>query len=270
MPRPTPKRIQKAWWIFTFPQHEFTPYLHPDSNFCTGQLELGEGGFLHWQVTINFKRSQDLAWCRKNFGNFHAEPCMDPDASIAYCSKEETRIQGTHFSLGKKPFQRGSKRDWAEVYELAKQGSLEEIDPSILVPNYGAIKRIYQDNLKPVAIERTIHVFWGRTGTGKSRRAWSEAGLDAYPKNARTKFWDGYRNQEHVVMDEFRGAIDIGNILTWFDRYPVIVEVKGSSICLVATTMWITSNLHPNDWYPQLDNETRAALLRRLNIVHFE
>jgi len=125
------------------------------------------------------------------------------------------------------------------------------------------------DHLEPVAVERTIYVFWGKTGTGKSRRAWEEAGLQAYPKDPRTKFWDGYRNQENVVIDEFRGGIDIAHILRWFDRYPVIVEVKGSSVVLSAKTIWITSNLDPNYWYPELDGETRSALLRRLNITEF-
>lgn len=34
-------------------------------------------------------------------------------------------------------------------------------------------------------------------------------------------------------------------------------------------TMWITSNLNPEYWYPDLDNDTREALIRRLNILHF-
>jgi len=139
-----------------------------------------------------------------------------------------------------------------------------------LVPNYSAIKRIHQDNLQPIALERSIHVFWGRTRTGKSRRAWSEAGLDAFPKNSRSKFWDGYSGQKHVVIDEFRGSIDISHILNWFDRYPVIVETKGSSTVLAADTIWVTSNIPPQSWYPDLDKETMDALLERLNIVHFE
>jgi len=40
-------------------------------------------------------------------------------------------------------------------------------------------------------------------------------------------------------------------------------------VSLNAETIYITSNLHPNDWYPDLDDETKAALLRRLNITHF-
>jgi hypothetical protein len=112
-------------------------------------------------------------------------------------------------------------------------------------------------------------VYWGHTGTGKSRRAWDEAGIGAYPKDPRSKFWDGYRNHEHVVIDEFRGGIDISHILRWFDRYPVVVEVKGSSVVLSATHIWITSNIDPRQWYPELDEETLAALLRRLDITNF-
>jgi len=113
-------------------------------------------------------------------------------------------------------------------------------------------------------------VFWGTSGTGKSRRAWEEAGIQAYPKDPRTKFWDGYRGQEHVVLDEFRGDIDIAHILRWFDRYPVIVEVKGAATVLAAKKIWITSNISPDSWYPTLDAETKAALRRRFSqVIHY-
>lgn len=152
----------------------------------------------------------------------------------------------------------------------AKAGRLDNIPGDILVRCYSNLRRIAADNMEPCAIERTINVFWGKTGTGKSRRAWDEAGLQAFPKDPRTKFWDGYHGQPHVVIDEFRGGIDISHILRWLDRYPVIIEIKGSSTVLKATTIWITSNLNPIYWYPDLDNETREALLRRLTITEFE
>lgn len=119
-------------------------------------------------------------------------------------------------------------------------------------------------------MEREVFVFVGPTGAGKSRRAWEEATWDAYPKDPRTKFWDGYRDQCHVVIDEFRGGIDIAHLLRWFDRYPVLVEIKGSSTPLVATKIWITSNLHPRNWYPDLDYTTYLALERRLQVTEFE
>lgn len=71
------------------------------------------------------------------------------------------------------------------------------------------------------------------------------------------------------MVDEFRGGIDIAHLLRWLDRYPVIVELKGSSTVLRANKIWITSNLSPDDWYPDLDQETKAALRRRMRVTHF-
>jgi len=48
-----------------------------------------------------------------------------------------------------------------------------------------------------------------------------------------------------------------------------IGHVLPPSTVLKAKKIWITSNLHPNDWYPELDQETKSALIRRLTIVHF-
>lgn len=58
-------------------------------------------------------------------------------------------------------------------------------------------------------------------------------------------------------------------MLRWFDRYPIIVEVKGSSVVLTAKNVWVTSNLSPEAWYPECDAETMSALRRRLNVTHF-
>lgn len=87
------------------------------------------------------------------------------------------------------------------------------------VRNYNSLRRIATDHLQADPIEREVVVYWGTTGTGKSRRAWDEATFDAYPKDPRTKFWCGYRGQAHVVLDEFRGGIDIAHMLRWLDRY---------------------------------------------------
>jgi len=70
-------------------------------------------------------------------------------------------------------------------------------------------------------------------------------------------------------MDEFRGLINVSNLLRWLDRYPVRVEIKGSSRPLSMTTLWITSNVNPLYWYPEVDSETQAAFMRRLNITEF-
>lgn len=255
------------YWILTLPQPQFVTYLPAGVAYLKGQLERGAGGFVHWQLLAYFAEPVRLVRVKAIFGpSVHAEPTRS-SAANAYVWKEDTAVPGTRFELGSAPGPIGkNKRDWDQIYESAKSGQYAGIPRDVLVRSYGSIRRITTDNLLPVAIERTCHVFWGRTGTGKSRRAWGEAGLDAYPKDPATKFWDGYQGQEHVVIDEFRGTIGIHNMLRWLDRYPVIVEIKGSSVVLKCHTIWITSNLHPDYWYPELDKETKEALFRRMTI----
>jgi len=262
---PTP---QGRYWILTIPQHEFIPYLPAGVAWIRGQLERGEGGFLHWQVAVAFPKNVRLAAVRRIFGPAHAELTRS-DAAIDYVWKDDTRVDGTQFELGERLLRRNAKRDWQEIWDAAKEGRVEDIDVAARVQHYRTIKQIATDHLVAPEMERTVNVFWGATGTGKSRRAWAEAGAAAYPKDPRTKFWCGYQGGANVVIDEFRGGIDIAHILRWFDRYPVLVEVKGGATVLRATTIWITSNISPDQWYPTLDAGTKAALLRRLTVTHF-
>ena len=234
-------------------------------------MECGnETGYLHWQLLLAFKKKITLRGVKELFGNgIHAEPSRS-DAALAYVWKEDTAVQGTRFELGRLAIKRNCAKDWDLIWEDAKRGKIESIPGDIRIRSYSALRRIEADFMAPEAFEKSVYVFWGRTGTGKSRRAWTEAGVDAYPKDPRSKFWDGYRGHEHVVIDEFRGGIDISHMLRWLDRYPTIVEIKGGSVVFKARKIWITSNLDPRCWYPQLDEETKNALLRRMEVVHFD
>lgn len=260
---------QAIFWIGTITFAEFTPYPMPGTQWLRGQLELGEGGFLHWQLLVAFTSKKSLSAVRAIFGPHHFEPTRSA-AAAEYVWKEDTRVPGTQFQFGAKPIQRNDPKDWERIWSDATDGNLMAIPAGIRLQNYRTIRAINADFAKPVGMERTCNVYWGKTGTGKSRMAWERAGLDAYPKDPRTKFWCGYNSQRHVVIDEFRGGIDIAHLLRWLDRYPVIVEIKGGAVVFRAVEVWITSNLDPRQWYPELDEDTRDALLRRLTITHFD
>lgn len=45
--------MSNNWFILTIPHADFLPYLPPGFDFIRGQLEEGEGGFVHWQVVIH-------------------------------------------------------------------------------------------------------------------------------------------------------------------------------------------------------------------------
>lgn len=263
---------QGRYYLLTIPlTFEFDPSTLPEGVvWMKGQQEIGEEtGYEHWQVMVCFKKKLRPGGVRKIFPNCHNEIVMSLEACEDYVWKDETSVQGTRFEIGQKPLKRNNAKDWDTIRQYAQEGKLNEIDSSVYICHYRSLKQIAVDHMKPLAEERTIKVFWGETGTGKSRKAWEEAGWDAYPKDPNTKFWDGYSGQENVVIDEFRGRIDIAHVLRWFDRYPVVVEVKGSSQVFKAKNIWITSNLDPRKWYEGLDPETLAALMRRLDVTHF-
>jgi len=273
MPSPsrnTRSANRKIWWILTLPFEEFVPYLPKGISYIRGQLERGETGYLHWQIVVRCSVKLRQGGVIEIFGRRgHYEPTRS-EAAIDYVWKEDTRVAETQFELGTRPMQRHSPKDWDAIRQSAMDGEFERIPSDVYVRCYHQLRSIGKDHLQPVSMERSCSVFWGETGTGKSRRAWEEAGLSGYPKNPNTKFWDGYQGHEHVVLDEFRGRIDISYLLQWLDRYPVIVEIKGSATVLRARKFWITSNLDPRLWYPDADPATLDALLRRLTIVHFQ
>lgn len=248
----------------------WTKELPEGIRYCKGQKEIGSSnGFVHWQVSVGFHQPVKLSGVKRIFGeSAHCERTRSA-AVDEYVWKDETAVPGTRFELGTKPVRRNSKLDWDRVWELARAGSLECIESSVRVQHYRTLRVIRADFAQPVAMERNCFVYWGATSTGKSRLAWEQAGIQAYPKDPRTKWWDGYLDQENVVIDEFRGAIDPAHLLRWLDRYPVLVEIKGSAIPLKAKNIWITSNLSPDEWYPTLDGETLKALKRRMQIKHF-
>jgi len=263
-------RRQGIYWLLTIPHHAFTPWLPPTIVYIRGQLERGnDGGYLHWQLLVICSGKASLSGLKRVFGDAAHCELSRSAAADDYVWKDDTYVDGTRFELGSRPFRRNVKSDWNRVWESAKTGDLAAIEPDVRFQHYRTIRVIRADFAKPVGMERTCFVFWGTTGTGKSRRAWAEAGMEAYPKDPRTKWWDGYLNHEHVVIDEFRGSIDIAHMLRWLDRYPVLVEIKGASVPLAAKKIWITSNLDPRRWYPDADQETVNALLRRLNITQF-
>lgn len=173
---------QGIYWILTIPHADFLPYLPDGVAYIKGQLERGNGGFLHWQILVAFARKCRLAAVKKCFGaSAHCELSRS-SAANEYVWKDDTRVDATQFELGKLALKRNCQTDWDAVVASAKCGRMDSIPSDILVRNYSNLRRIHSDYQEPVGIQREVVVYWGATGAGKSRRAWDEAGVDAYPK----------------------------------------------------------------------------------------
>lgn len=268
-----PDYEQGRYWMLTIPEDKWHPptILPPNMSHVQGQLEEGKDGYRHWQLVVCFNERKRLRSVKQAFcPEAHCEVTRS-DAAIDYVWKAETRVAGTQFLLGTRTEVRmNSKTDWDEVRDNVACANFAAVPSKILLTHYNNLKKFATDNMAPVFVERSCVIYWGGTGVGKSRRAWCEAGWDAYPKIPCTKFWDGYRGQEHVVIDEFTGQVNIEHFLRWLDRYPVTVEQKGAGCVLAAKKYWITSNIDPVLWWPMAHEHQREAFMRRVEIVHMD
>jgi hypothetical protein len=144
-------------------------------------------GRLHHQVIAGFIQPVRRTAVIRIIGAGHWEATKSA-AADEYVWKDATRVAGTQFELGGKPLRRNVATDWDAIRRAAKLGDLDGVPADVYVRYYGALTRIAADHAITPAIERSVSVFWGPTGTGKSKLAWEEAGLSAYCKDPRSKW----------------------------------------------------------------------------------
>jgi len=218
--------------------------------YMKGQQEVGESGYHHWQWFVQMKSNHRMVAMSKLCGRTHWELTRS-SAGENYGFKDETRVEGTQFEYGKRSMKMNCKVDWEDQYKLAKEGKFDEMNAGVVMRCYRTIKDIYVDNsTAPIREDVKVMYFWGDTGTGKTTEAFRqvlELGEPYYLKSGSNKWWDGYKGEKNVIMDEWDGQIGVTHLLKWFQHFPTSVEIKGGTTHLHATRFWITSNVSLED-----------------------
>lgn len=247
--------------IFTTAQEETSHVLY----VIIGK-EVGESGTPHLQGYISFSKRKTIGRVKAIVGNrAHVESARGKPAQAAdYCKKE-----GTWKEWGELPKGQGNRSDLQVVYSQIKDGvGLREIAdefPGTVIRYHTGIKRIQQLFRPKRESPPQIWVLWGKTGSGKTKRVWEFADGDKLWIHPGEKWFDGYDGQPAVLFDDFDGSwFKLGYLLRLTDRYPMTVPVKGGHAWWAPKTIYFTSNLKPQDWYPKGNDEHRRALMRRL------
>ena len=81
--------------------------------------------------------------------------------------------------------------------------------------------------IKPRDHKTVVIVLWGPTELARVADS-NKHTLRPFWKN-KSKWWDGYCQEEHVVLDDFYGWIKFDEMLRLLDRYPLLVETKGGT-----------------------------------------
>lgn len=171
------------------------------ATYCCGQLEAGAEGTPHLQIFLNFKEPKRCAAIKKIDNKLHIDVVSVNNGADAYCMKEDTRVEGP-WEFGTKPVRRNNKTDWQQVWDAAKEGKLDNIDPQIRIRHYNSLTKIAKDHL-PKYDADGVRGIWiqGTSGVGKSRLAREISGNKHYPKLL-NKWFDGYQGERHIIMDD--------------------------------------------------------------------
>lgn len=230
--------------------------------------ELGEQGTPHLQGYIELNSRRGMRHLKGLLGRrVHVEIARGSlQSNQDYCKKE-----GDYFESGTPIPSQGTRTDLLSVKEDLDAGMQED---AIAEKHFSAWVRYSQSFQKYRALKSAkdrswktkVFVLWGETGTGKTRYVYDQIG-----DNQRIwvpgdyEWFDGYTGQEIVLFDDFRGEYPIQFLLKLLDRYPMSVKIKGSFTKWCPKKIYITSNVSPEDWYLNIDQRTRAALLRRID-----
>ena len=109
---------------------------------------------------------------------------------------------------------------------------------------------------------------YGLSKTGKSAAAFKDYHPDThYRWKLNDKGWqDGYKGQEIIIINEFRGQIQYSELLDMIDCYPFDVCRRNfGPIPFMAKHIIITSSMQPNAIYKLLaENDSLDQIYRKL------
>ncbi len=254
--------------------------------YSIGQLErCPSSSRLHIQGYTELRNPMRVPGFKGTFGPgvreiVHVEPRRGTrEQAREYCRKEDTRVSGPWETGEWTGGGSGRRTDLAALKVSIDDGA---DDVALWEGHFTHMLRYHKAVgtyrlLKAAALgskQRDIlcRVYYGRTGTGKSHRAFKEAACEVesfyvLPQGRGDIWFDGYIGQRGLIIDEFYGWIQWSLLLRILDKYPLQVPIKGGFVAASWTHIWITSNSCPDQWYDVSKVGTLEPLKRRLTKV---
>lgn len=278
---------QSKYWCFTL-----NNYIAADKDVFQRMFESGvvsycvfgeevcpTTGTPHLQGYIEFSRRKRFRTVNRLFDDSlsnHARIAPREGSALqaaTYCKKD-----GIYTECGAISAPEGGKRnDLLQLYESLTRGdslrTISEEQFGCFLRYERAIRSYRLLHATPRSWVPQVFIFWGVAGAGKTRRAHSEAAEEQKPLYIHPggSWFDGYDSEEFVLFDDFSGGeFKFTYLLKLLDRYAMRVPVKGGFVQWVPRRIYITSNVDPRDWYPNVSVAQKQAFQRRITqVVHY-
>ncbi len=264
-PKITPKKLLKL--------------LEDGATYAVFQKEKSKTGTVHYQGYVELALRQRESYLHKIMPRaflFYRKGTADQARD--YAMKEDTRMAGSSgpwehgVFVAKQPGKRNDLNEaCAELKEHRSLAKLAESHPGTFTRYHRGFKQFLHVTAKPRDAKPEVCLYFGKTGTGKTRKA-MEDNPRLFRKHPDTRWFDGIEERTCLLLDDFSGAsskMSLNYTLQLLDRYNFTVETKGGHQNLMATKIIITTNNHPCKWYTYENREENyAALCRRFDHVY--
>ncbi len=229
--------------------------------------EKGKTNTPHLQIYVEFKNQVKFMTLKNKVISAHIESRRGTSEQAAnYCKKEAIMFEDGVLS------RQGKRTDISAAVEMLQEKKpmkrVAQEYPEQFVKYHKGFRALQAILIDKRDSPPEVIVLYGPTETGKSKLAREIAGIDRYIWAPQCKHWfDGYEGQAVTIMEEFRGQLPLGFLLSLLDRYECPVEYKGGMIQFCSTKIIITSPKHPSEWYQDDGADKIKQLLRRITEV---
>lgn len=154
---------------------------------------------------------------------------------------------------------------------ITKGGGMRDVLEAVNSYQGARMAQLMLNYTRPSRRHKTCVVWlWGPTGTGKTEIPWlfcSMMNTVPWVSSNNLTWFDGYDREKVAIIDDFRGD---QSKLSWalrvFDKYPLMVPIKGSFCDWCPKVLFITSCYSPTDCYHNSSEENLDQLTRRITM----
>lgn len=215
---------------------------------------------IHWEARKGSAK-QASEYCKKGEQS-HDEWKLAGSSGANYGKNAMVFEKGTVSAQGKR----------SELEEIGEQvvamRPLREIaqeNPATYIKYAKGIEKLHNQMLKPRDSSAAPYIEWrwGLAGVGKTRYCVEKHQTSHFIKDG-TQWWDGYDQQEAIIIDDFDGRWPFRDLLRLLDRYEYQGQYKGGYVQINSPYIYITCEHAPSHFWS--GNEL-AQVTRRITKI---
>jgi len=239
--------------------------------------EVGEKGTPHLQGYVYLETALSIIKIKKYLTRSHLIVADGTaDENRIYCGAEDyvkdgkTKFKNPTFKeFGVLPLGQGKRTDLKEIANAIRSHELTITDimfdyPDMYLKYSRSFEKMFNAVQEPRVTLPEVHWRYGKAGTGKTRYVNDTYGsINVFTKD-NTIWWDGYSQQQVILIDDFDNTIPFRVLLRILDRYTYQGQVKGGYVQVNSPFIYITCEFSPEVYW--VGNEL-AQVKRRLTSV---